>query len=256
MPDDNYGFVVISFDDYKDGCGDCGCGNEGCKVKGGPIIGMFRIIDQLGYEYRTNAAGKKVPSRNSYSSNGGSMSYGGYGYNNQEMLVNFNLANGNNLSDLVGITFLDTSPTTVTASPAIAIQFGDVSFVDPVLIYNENENATSCDPLIFACEVGFLDKGIDFSLPNSKAQANQACTTNRLATNTSGWLHLPFEGFSCAPPFSQFDGSDPTFKCISKPFFVGFRGLNNGDGTGGMDSWWVQRRQDFHHEDNGPPSPK
>jgi hypothetical protein len=26
--------------------------------------------------------------------------------------------------------------------------------------------------------------------------------------------------------------------CAIEPFFVGFIGLNNGNGTGSMDSWW------------------
>jgi hypothetical protein len=236
MPDDNYGFVVISFDNYKDGQGDCGGGdafNDQCIVKGGPIIGMFRIIDELGYEYRTNAAGKDVPSRAS--------SHHRDGHQFPETLVDFNLANGNTLSDLVGITFIDSSPTVVTASPSIGTVFGGV-LTDPILIYNENESAVSCDPLVFSCQVGNLDKGIDFSLPNSKAQANQVCTTSRLVPDTSGWLHMPFFGFACAPPFSAHGSTT----CFQTPFFTGFKGLNNGAGTGGMDSWWIEK-QDFHH---------
>jgi len=240
MPDDNYGFVVISFVDYKDGQGDCGDGtSDSCTVKGGPIIGMFRVIDEAGYEYRTNAAGKFVDRPSAHHG------HGGHG----DPLINFNLANGNNLSDLVGIVFLDSSPDAVSASPSIAIQFGDFEFQNPVLIYNQTENATSCDPVVFSCKVGNLDKGIDFSLPNSKGQANQVCTTNRLATNSAGWLHLPFFGFACAPPFSLFANGDPTGVCISDPYFVGFRGLNNGAGTGGMDSWWIEKQDRHHHSD-------
>jgi hypothetical protein len=50
---------------------------------------------------------------------------------------------------------------------------------------------------------------------------------------------MPFSGFSCAPPFGD------TFQCEfgieDDAFFVGFIGLNDGDGSGSMDSWWSQR---------------
>jgi hypothetical protein len=47
----------------------------------------------------------------------------------------------------------------------------------------------------------------------------------------SGWLFLPFITFACF----ELDG-DP-IECFDEPFFVGFLGLNNGNGTGSMDSF-------------------
>jgi len=195
-----YGFMVISRTD-------------------GPsfsLIGMFRIIDEAGYEYRANAAGEDFAAD--------------VGNDN---VVNFMLANGNNLSDLVGITYVSINSGTVYASPGVFTVFGNI--LDEILIYDQAELDTSCSPTVFACAVGFLDKGIDNSLPNSKEQQNRICGTSTLDTNTSGWLHMPFSTFGCTDPAV---GDPDTGECFEVPWFVGFRGLTNGTTTGTMDSWW------------------
>ncbi len=231
IPDGHYGFVVISFDSFKGvDAGPCGDNTADCIDQGGPLIGMFRITDEAGYEYRTNAAGKRVFS-----------AQGNLGFEQIESLVNFNLANGNNLSDLVGITFFEIDHRRVGAAPQVLASFGNI---DPILIYDQVEVPSSCSATFFSCMPGNLDKAIDNSLPNSKGQGNRICSTNRLATNTAGWLHMPFSGFICTPPFGKVD-NECDFGANNEIFFVGFRGLNNGDGTGGMDSWWVQRGEDL-----------
>jgi hypothetical protein len=192
---------------------------------------MFRIIDNAdGYEYRTNAAGKKLDRSCDAGFEECIESYGGGGYGYYSFpFVNFNLANGNNLSDLVGIVFWEKTSSSVDASPLVGASFGSD---ESILIFNQTETPASCEETVFTCAPGFLDKGIDDSLPNSKGQVNQVCDTNRLPSNTSGWLYMPFSGFVCSGQF--FDEG-----CTVYPFFVGFIGLNNGDGTGSMDSWWA-----------------
>jgi hypothetical protein len=195
---------------------------------------MFRITDEAGYEYRTNAAGKRVAEFQ-----------GRLAREDVDSLVNFNLANGNNLSDLVGITFFELNHSTVGAAPGVKAGFGFLpNFNGPILIYDQIEVPSSCSATTFSCFPGNLDKGIDNSLPNSKEQPNRICSTNRLSTNTAGWLHMPFSGFTCDPPFGPGNGTCD-FAQDGRIYFVGFRGLNNGDGTGGMDSWWVQRGEDL-----------
>jgi hypothetical protein len=208
--DGSYGFMVIS--------------SRPDNVSS-PLIGMFRIIDGTGYEYRANAAGEDQSPF--------------FGDNNT---VNFSDANGNNLSDLVGITYIATpDPGQVEAGPGIQTVFG--SFNNQIFIYDDDEDAQSCSPTTFACKVGFLDKGIDNALPNSKGQANRVCATAVLDSNIAGWLHMPFDKFVCPPPFGDANGV-----CLGAvdPMFVGFVGLNNGDGTGSMDSWWTQSRNVFN----------
>lgn len=241
LDDGHYGFVVISFDNYKDGEGVCGGGSD-CFVEGGPLIGMFRIIDASGYEYRTNAAGKEVlrGEHDGWVGPGEEILVRRNGGRAWDDLVNFELADGNNLSDLVGITYWELDHATVNASPLVGTSFG-ADLTDPIMIYREDETQNSCNATVFSCKPGNLDKGIDRSLPNSKGQVNEVCTTTRLPENHAGWLHMPFSGFSCQPPF----GDSDDFKCIDSikdnAFFVGFIGLNNDDGTGSMDSWWSIR---------------
>lgn len=175
------------------------------------LIGMFRIIDESGYEYRANAS-----SPQDYGSN-----YADHG------LVNFSTANGNNLSDLVGLAYedLDNNNFSVFASPTTAANFGSPE--NEILIWDADEDDISCSPTYFAC--GFtlngssaMNRGVDNALPNSHGDLNRVCASSILNSNSSGWLDLPFTGFS--------GGAD---------HFVGYIGLNNGDGTGSMDSWWA-----------------
>ncbi len=200
---DSYGFMIIS--------------RSGGEGPHNSLIGMFRIIDEAGYEYRANAAGEEHDA------------YAGF-----DSVVNFSLANGNNLSDLVGITYVHIDDDQVYASPGVFTVFGSLSH--EILIYDEAEHDTSCSPTVFACAVGALDKAIDNSLPNSKGQANRVCATDTLNSNSSGWLHLPWAGFGCTDPAVE---STTPGVCDFDEWFVGFIGLNNGNGTGSMDSWWA-----------------
>jgi hypothetical protein len=204
---------------------------------------MFRIIDRSGYEYRTNAAGKEVLRDRGRVGPEQEIEVQG-GFRSWDMLINFELADGNNLSDLVGITFWQSSHARVEASPLVGSNFG------PIEIYRENETMNSCPVTTFACGIGFLDKAVDRSLPNSKGQDNEICTTTRLPDNKAGWLHMPFAGFSCADPIGS-----PMHRCPRNiernAFFVGFIGLNDDDGSGSMDSWWSQRPEDRRKQRDG-----
>jgi len=203
----SYGFVVISHDPA----------GEDPRIDY-PLIGMFRVIDDLGYEYRTNSAGKFIENGIDYE---------------LDSHFNFSSANGNNLSDLVGITYSSITARAV-AAPGVTAHFGGIGdMFDDIMIFDENESGTSCGQKTFSCAVGNFDRAIDSSLPNSKGLNNQICDADILFTNTSGWVNLPFAGFTCSGILDN-NGS-----CVGEPNFVGFLGLNNGDGTGTMDSFWV-----------------
>ncbi len=185
-----------------------------------PLIGMFRIIDEdAGFEYRTNAAGEGVnPGNNIWSIAD----------------LNFNDVDGANLSDVVGMVYRDIDPRSVLASPQIQATFGDVTGdvtqdFPQIHIFDQFESPTSCSPTTFACDIGLLDKGIDNFHPNSKGENNRICNDSV----DVGWLFMPLNRFSC------FDEDPVGGVCQSPVFFVGFLGLNNGNGTGSMDSWWT-----------------
>ncbi len=185
------------------------------------LIGMFRIIDGDGdFEYRTNAAGED---HRNVSGNDWDIA-----------VLNFNNVDEANLSDVVGLVYKETGLSSVLASPLIQATFGnatgDVGSPQPQIhIFDEFESPTSCSPTTFACAPTLLDKGIDNFHPNSKGEVNRICNDSV----DVGWLYMPFQRFNC------FD-DDPDFgNCQFSTFFVGFLGLNNGDGTGSMDSWWT-----------------
>ena len=204
---ESHGFVAISLDDTFD-----------CGFENNALIGMFRIIDDSGYEYRTNAASSEDFSAFSADYN----------------VLNFNDVNGNNLSDVVGITYLDLGTDQVFASPFIGALFGFID--DPqVLIFDDDENFNSCSPVLFTCDDATINRGIDNSIPNSQGYS-PICNTSKLdgpviGAVDSGWLFLPFIDFFC------FEGDGDPIPCFADVFFVGFLGINNGDGTGSMDSW-------------------
>lgn len=194
---ESYGFVAVSLETGPDFS----------------LIGMFRILDDNGFEYRTNAAGSEDP----------------LAFNELFNILNFNDVTGNNLSDVIGITYVSLGAGQVYASPAIGTVFGDVTENFQNLIFDEFENFNSCSPVGFFCDAGTINYGIDNSIPNSQG-FDRICNTSKLdADNSAGWLYLPFNGFLCLDGFGC--GGEPDL------FFVGFLGLNNGDGTGSMDSW-------------------
>ena len=92
---ESYGFVAVSLESGPDFS----------------LIGMFRIIDDNGFEYRTNAAGSEDP----------------LAFSELFNILNFNDVTGNNLSDVIGITYVALGPGQVYASPAIGTVFGDVT---------------------------------------------------------------------------------------------------------------------------------
>ncbi len=207
----SYGFMVISYFAVS----------GGSHTIHSPLIGMFRVIDELGYEYRANAVAEQHDRPQQFQPIIGNRT-----------IVNFSLANGNNLSDLVGITYRSINDFEVEAGPQFAALFTDI------LSYDDVEFDTSCSDTTFSCSPGNFDKGIDASVPNSKGEQNRICATNQLnplGDNTSAWLDMPFAGFVCR------DGDGDIVTCPEfDMWFHGLVGLNNGDGTGSMDSWWQE----------------
>ncbi len=186
----------------------------------GALIGMFRIVDGDGdFEYRTNAAGENFIGIIDTWTRGD---------------LNFNNVDGSNLSDVVGLVYRRVSVSSVIASPLIQAVFGnatgDVGSTNPQIhIFDEFESPTSCSPTTFTCAPTLLDKGIDNFHPNSKGEVNRICNDSV----DVGWLYMPLQRFNC------FDQDPDAGNCQSLNQFVGFLGLNNGNGTGSMDSWWT-----------------
>ena len=203
----------------------------GSNSPAGPI-GNLRIMDNNGYEYRTNAQANDI-FENSISPENSQKFYS----------FNFNQKGGVTLSDVVGITlfFVDHPDIEWVAQPVQGIFSPfDIDIVD------NNETIFSCRDIIFSCvneenplleellsiaetaNVASFEYGINNAIPHSKG-GELLCPGNVISEGTT---ILRPEAYPTSQEFIDIlDGGGP--------LFFGYVGLNNGNGRGSMDSFWV-----------------
>lgn len=239
-----YGFVAISV--VTDVAG-CIISDEefGCPFDPNlGLIGNFRIIDDAGYEYRTNSVGISRQELFAGDDDDGFLNFistvaSGYHFN-------FNSISGTpQFSDVVGIpSIISINPTT----GVIEVFAGSPIFAGfrPVM-YDTIENPISCPQVAFACAqnanfirdtlleltgltatVGF-NLGVNQAIPNSRG-SDPMC----LGTDPAGWMDIDNLVFFFDPAGQIIE----PFLTVLGNFFVGFVGLNNGSDRGSMDSWW------------------
>lgn len=214
LPDDAYGIVVI----YS------------VVSEGGPIdeseelVGNFRILDDLGYEYRTNSQAffldaDPMP------------------LNTQRFFTfNFNTTAGTSFADVVGVNMVfDEGSNEFSVNPL------DVGLALDVDLFNNAEVPFSCRDVAFVCAndespvinsilesagvaVAAFEYGINNALPHSKG-GEVLCSGNIVG---EGHAKLTIESVSTSNLVSAF-----------------FVGLNNGNGRGSMDSLWDPLDTDF-----------
>jgi len=187
------------------------------------LIGNFRIIDDAGYEYRTNSPGLSPGNTDQV--------------NVFRYVFNFNDFAGANMSDVVGIA-CDFSTSGAGGSG------GGVRCADPdshnvvfeIEQFDENENEFSCQNTAFACfESDEIDD--DFQATNNILFGGFNLGLNDLYVNSRGEPSIcnGFNPRGFIRAKVRQGGNTPDGNV-----FVGFTGLNNGDGTGSMDSWWIE----------------
>ncbi len=233
--DDAYGFVVITIVE--------GVGGEAVNFSlNDLIIGNFRILDNSGYEYRTNMQGFNTNEPFEF----------GIG---SALTFNFNQFGGANLSDIVGIAFENGGPGNVEV---VATNFEVVNVIFDVDITDNRENQFSCRDIMFACinednpkyndllsavsenilfndvavNVAGLEYGINDAFPNSQG-APVLCPQNNI---TEGTVRLTVEDAFGELPGNLNDGILGFLD--GDEFFAGYVGLNNGAGRGSMDAMW------------------
>jgi hypothetical protein len=243
---DGFGFVVVT---VVAGIGstDALCEDED-EVDA--LIGNFRIIDDAGFEYRSNAVPFDFP-ENPFEIT-------------DVYYFNFNDVEGADQSDVFGIVVDGAGTGNVEAGGAIAaifagnfLTFDDFFTYDSILEFDGNEIPFNCDNLAFICgepnQILFdvlqilgldipsnrinFEFGINPALPSVTAEEN-ICD----APLGTGFMVMPLT-LIVSGLFTQEDienAIESDFEEISQAFFVGFTGLNDGDGTGSMDSWWYK----------------
>lgn len=180
------------------------------------LIGNLRIVDNNGYEYRTNA-----------------LSFISAVDVNNEAAITFNFDNSKGvlLSDVVGITF----GSNFDQGEFILSEISDTFFVGDIDILNLNEVIFSCRNVIFSCtdqdnplleellenagqaSVASFEYGINETIPHSKG-GELLCPGNIIGSGIVSINRLESDGLFTS--------------------LVGFVGLNNGNDRGSIDSFW------------------
>ena len=119
------------------------------------IIGNFRVIDNSGYEYRSN------------SQNGTLLT----DLSGNRFTFNYTSLGGINESDVIGITVNNVDSGEVTAS------LSGVTF--DTNLYNNNEIPFSCSDTTFSCMESAFEYGINDALPGSRS-AGVTCISNNI----------------------------------------------------------------------------
>ncbi len=214
LPDGAYGIVVI----YS-------VVSEGGPIDTGQnLIGNFRIMDDLGYEYRTNSQAffQDIDPEPQ---------------NSQRFFTfNFNSTAGTSFADVVGVNMVfDNGSNEFVVNPL------DVGLTLDVDLFNNDEVPFSCRDVAFVCAndespvidsilenagvaVAAFEYGINNALPHSKG-GEVLCSGNIV---DEGHARLTIESVSNSELVSAF-----------------FVGLNNGNGRGSMDSLWDPFDTDF-----------
>jgi len=224
LPDNSYGLVIVTPVDPVE-----------FDFQSGALIGNFRVLDNNGYEYRTNMSGwnddNPFPEPI-----------------NQQLTFNYSKSSGITLSDVVGIYVIsDGEGVREWRADSITRTF-TVMDVD---IFDLNENPLSCRDVAFACvqpDSSFVDEilaydggeggsfegenganaasfeyGINEAVPHSK-NGELLCPGNNIE---DGIVILNIQGIALP------DSSNGSF------ILNVFIGLNNGNGRGSMDAvWW------------------
>ena len=234
--DDAYGFAVITIVE--------GVGGDSVPASlNDLIIGNFRILDNAGYEYRTNMNGYIADEP--------------FGFGLGESLsFNFSQVGGVSHSDVIGIAFERGGPGHVEV---LATNFEVVNVIFDVDITDNSENLFSCRDVMFACinennpkysdllsavsdniliaevavNVASLEYGINDVFPHSQG-GPLLCPQNDI---TEGTVRLRVEDFFGEVPGNVSDGVLGPF-LDGDEFFAGYVGLNNGNGRGSMDSFF------------------
>ena len=200
------------------------------------LIGNIRILDNAGYEYRTNITSDTV-SVNFIDS-----------LLPQEVTFNFNTEGGVILSDVVGINYTkgedDDDDGEIVAADILDVRTGW-----SVDIFNNSEIAQSCRNVVFACvdednplleelleEVASGDDDDDFG---ASVAAFEYGINNSVPHSRGGELLCP--GNITSEGFVKMRLETLTHRVEAENInFIGYIGLNNGNGRGTLDSFWFQ----------------
>ncbi|NIP29071.1 MAG: hypothetical protein GTO02_00625 [Candidatus Dadabacteria bacterium] len=192
LQDDSYGYVVVTT-----------TLNAPTSIPPA-LIGNFRIIDDAGYEYRTNMISPAFGDR----------------VQDDRLFANFNTVDSANQADVIGYAYHGESSTSVRNI--------DNGFSFDIFVFDLAEEPLSCDRRNFACG-NIMNYGINEDYPASRG-SDLLCPGGGLANPQGGFVQL-ING-------ANLDGTPPESDATENDVFVGLIGINNNDGTGSIDVWY------------------
>ena len=215
LPDGAYGFVfavAVEADGTSNGSADI-------------LIGNMRILDDNGYEYRTNAPIEPSVSLEH------NIDRKGY--------FNFNTLAGVTLSDIIGVAYRDVGDGIEVSE--ITENFAMVN----VDVFDNVENIFSCRNVIYACVNEdsirldeLLEEAAEVSSGSASVARSEYGINNAIPHSKGGELLCPgntvSEGFVRLEVLNS-DNVSPD----NLDDFVVFIGLNNGNGRGSLDTLWI-----------------
>jgi len=231
LPENSYGIVVVTM---------LATDAQGFTSPAFPF-GNLRILDNNGYEYRTNAQGPSSFAEFSEEQN-----------NQFFYSFNFNQNSGITTSDIIGVTVVPTRQNPAFEPEWIAQPVQGIFSPFDVDIYDVNEVPFSCRDIIFSCvdednplleelltiagtaNVASFEYGINEAIPHSRG-GELLCPGNII---DEGTVLLKPEAYPSSEAFMNVFNFQ-NLQAITGPLYFGFVGLNNGNGRGSMDSLWV-----------------
>jgi len=224
LPDGAYGFVfavAVNAD---------GTANSTADL----FIGNIRMIDDNGYEYRTNAVGEP--------NHGLTNEIARKGY------FNYNTIGDVTLSDIIGVAYDDITEETKTGTVEVAEITENFALVN-VDIFDNVENIFSCRNVIYACVTEnspryeeLLEVASEESNSSASVARSEYGINNAIPHSKGGELLCPgntvSEGF-VRFEILNFDNNDPDDTLDDIVVFIG---LNNGNGRGSLDTMWVDNQ--------------
>lgn len=225
LPDGSYGFVfavAVNADGTSNGSADL-------------FIGNLRMIDDNGYEYRTNSV---IEPSNSF------QDVHNRGY------FNFNTVGGVTLSDVIGVVYDDIDSGPNSGSVEVSEITENFAMVN-VDVFDNAENIFSCRNVIYSCvneDSPRLEELLEVATENSAGSASVARSeygiNNAVPHSKGGELLCPgntiSEGFVS---FELLNLTEVPENTIDD--FVVFIGLNNGNGRGSLDTLWTDNNSDM-----------
>jgi len=220
LPDGAYGFVAVTQVNQIGG-------NFDAQFESN-LIGNFRILDDTGYEYRTNSQSSADFNLSTIEST-------------PPFNFNFSNKNGITLSDIVLIT----PSVPISIEEFEAADISSVWMLLDVDILNLNEVVFSCRDIITACtdqDNPRLEELLEVVADNSDGGANVAAfewgINEAIPHSKGGELLCP--GNNIEEGFVNLVVESTSLVVAPNPAVIlfGYVGLNNGNGRGSMDSIW------------------